>query len=139
ALPHNDSIADSSGVRAVALLANPGDALAAVAMRSMQKQVAGKQVAAWDALAKATGLYHADQSAKPLQDAVSRLSGRPADVRAFVDLLDAGRLYEVLYALPVNEAARSTGAIGRVACEHAKTELVPMLGGWIVGHLVRTG
>jgi hypothetical protein len=45
----------------------------------------------------------------------------------------------VLDALPRNEAAKRTRATGRVAREHAKTELVRMLTGWFVSDLARTG
>jgi Zn-dependent protease with chaperone function len=139
ALPGGGAAPDTSGVRAVAVLANPADALARVAMRALQKQVYGKQVASWDGLAHATGLYRADQRAKPLQDVVARLTGHPADLRIFVDLVGAGRLNEILDALPRNEASRRTNATGRVAREHAKTELAAMLGGWLVAFLARTG
>jgi Zn-dependent protease with chaperone function len=129
----------STDSRAVTVLAHPTEVIAQVALRSLQKEVAGKQVLAWDALAQATGLHRADERARPLQEAVARLTGRPADLPALLDALGAGRYGQTLDALPRNEASRLTNATGRVAREHAKTELAPMLAGWLVGHLVRTG
>jgi Zn-dependent protease with chaperone function len=139
ALPPGGAAPDAPGVRAIAILVNPADALARVAVRSLQKGLAGKQVAAWDALAQAIGLRRADERAQPLRDAVARVSGRPADLATLVGLVGAGRLDHVLIALPLNEASRRTNATGRVAREHAKTELASMLAGWIVGDLVRSG
>jgi Zn-dependent protease with chaperone function len=139
ALPQDDVAPDPSDIRAIAILVNPADALAGVAMRSFQKQLSGKQVASWDGLANATGLYRADQRAKPLQEVVTTLSGHPADLVTFSDMVGAGRLNEILDALPRNDASRQTNATGRVAREHAKTELASMLAGWVVGHLVRSG
>jgi Zn-dependent protease with chaperone function len=139
ALPQGGTAADTSGVRAIAILVNPADALARVALRSLQKRLIGKRVAAWDALAEAIGLHKADERAQPLRDVVLRVSGRRADLATFVELVGAGRLGEVLDALPRNEASRRTNATGRVAREHAKTELASMLNGWLVGDLVRSG
>src|SRR5262249_28119748 len=104
-----------------------------------REQVIGKQIATWDGLAQAAGLHRADDRSAPLRDTVARMSGRPADLAAFGDLLGAGRLPEILAALPRNEASRRTGATGRVAREHAATELASALRGWVTGHLVRSG
>jgi Zn-dependent protease with chaperone function len=139
ALPHAGEPPQDSGLRAIGILANPGNVLAAVAMQALQKQVIGKQATTWDGLTHATGLRRADKRAEPLQEVVARLTGRQADLMTFTDLVGAGRLGEVLDALPPGEAARRTNASGRIAREHAKTELTPMLTGWLVGHLVRTG
>jgi Zn-dependent protease with chaperone function len=138
-LPPGHAVPDAPGVRAMSILANPADALAAVAMRALQKHVGGKSAASWDALASANALYRADQRAKPLQDVVARLSGRPADLVLLVEMLRSGWLNQILDALPRNEASQSTNATGRVAREHAKTELARMLEGWVVSHLARTG
>jgi Zn-dependent protease with chaperone function len=134
--PGREHLTDS---RAVAILVHPTEVIAQVALRSLQKELTGKQVLAWDALAQAVGLHRADERARPLQEVVARLSGRPADLPALRDALSAGRYHQTLDALPRNEASRLTNATGRVAREHAKTELAPMLAGWLVGHLVRTG
>jgi hypothetical protein len=139
ALPRAGEPPQDSGLRAIGILADPGSVLAAVAMRALQKQVIGKQATTWDGLTHATGLRRADKRAEPLQEVVARLNGRQADLMSFIDLVGSGRLGEVLDALPPGEAARRTNATGRIAREHAKTELTPMLTGWLVGHLVRTG
>ena len=139
ALPRNEAAPDGSGVRAIAILVNPAEALAGVAMRLLQKELKGKQTASWDAMAQVIGLHRADRRAKPLQDVVAWLTGRPPNLTALVDVLAAGRLNETLDALPRNEASRRTNATGRVAREHAKTELAAMLAGWLVGHSVRAG
>src|SRR6266516_668165 len=139
ALPHDAAAPEASDVRAITILVDPADALARVAMRALKKHVNGKQTAPWDALTNAVGMHDADRRAMTLQDNVKLLSRRPADLPAFVELVDAGRLNELLDALPRNEASRRTNATGRVAREHAKTELAAMLTGWIVAHLVRSG
>jgi Zn-dependent protease with chaperone function len=139
ALPAHGGAEDPSDVRAVAILANPQDALARVALRALQNQVGGKQVASWDVLAATLGLRRADERAVPLQNTVSRLTGRPADLAALVALLDAGRLGELLDGLPRSAAAQRTNATGRVAREHAKTELASMLTAWLVGSFARSG
>lgn len=139
ALPDDGVPPDASGTRAIAVLSNPPDLLARVALRALEKESAGKQAVPWDALAQAAGLHGAQEQAKPLLEVVARLSGRPADLRSLVDLIAAGRFGEILAALPQNEAARKTGATGRVAREHAKTELGPMLGGWLLADAARTG
>jgi hypothetical protein len=139
ALSDNRSTPDTSEVRAIAILRDPADALARVALRTLQKEVAGKQPVPWDVLAQAAGMHRADERAGPLLAVVSRMTGRPADLVSFTGLVAAGRLNEILDALPRNEAAQRTGATGRVAREHAKTELASMVSGWIAGHLVRTG
>jgi Zn-dependent protease with chaperone function len=139
ALPHAGYPPQDSGPRAVGILADPGNVLAAVAMRALREQLTGKQATTWDALAQAVGLRRADTQAKPLQDVVARLAGRPPDLAAFTGLVAAGRLGEVLDALPMGEAAQRANATGRLAREHAKTELAPMLTGWLAGHLARTG
>src|SRR5262249_36015388 len=72
ALPQNGSVPDSSEVPALTLVANPDDVLARVAMRTLQKQVAGKQAVPWDVLAQTVGMQRAEQRAKPLQDIVFR-------------------------------------------------------------------
>lgn len=138
ALPPDGSTLDTSGVRAIAILANPAHALASVAFRALQKPAAGAQIVPWEAVANATGLHRADEAAKPLREAVTRLTGRPAELPAFIDLINAGRLGEVLATLPRTEAARRTNATGRVATEHAKTVLAPALTGWLAGYLART-
>lgn len=139
ALPPADYPPQDSGLRAAGILADPGNVLAAVAMQALHKQVIGKQETTWDVLAQATGLRRADAQAKPLQEVVARLAHRQADLVTFTDLVATDRLGEVLDALPLGEAARRTNATGRIAREHAKTELTPMLTGWLVGHLTRTG
>lgn len=139
ALPGGDAPPQVTSVRAVSLLANPADVFTRVAMRMLQKAAVGKRVASWDALAREVGLNRADERAKPLQEVVARMSGRPADLPTFVELVGAGRLDAILDALPRNEASRRTRATGRVAREHAKTELASMLGGWVTGHAVRSG
>ena len=139
ALPDDGVAPDTSGARAIAVLANPPDALARVALRALQKESAGKQAVSWDALAQAAGLHNADDQAKPLQDVVARLSNRPATPTVLVELIAAGRFDELLAALPPNEGARRTNATGRVAREHAKTELGPMLGAWLVADAARAG
>jgi Zn-dependent protease with chaperone function len=138
-LPPGAALPDAPGARAISILANPGDALAGVAMRALQKHVGNKSAASWDGLASANALYRADQRAKPLQEVVARLSGRPADLAIFAEILRAGRLNEILDALPRNEASQRTNAKGRIAREHAKTELARMLNAWVVSHLARTG
>lgn len=139
ALPDNHSVPDAPDVRAIAILRDPGDVLARVALRTLQKEVAGKQPVPWDVLAQTAGMHRMDERARPLQAVVSRMTGRVADLADFTGLVTAGRLNEILDALPRNDAATRTGATGRVAREHAKTELAPMVSGWVAGHLVRTG
>jgi Zn-dependent protease with chaperone function len=139
ALPQAGTAPDPATGPALAILADPAGTLTRVAARALAKELAGKQPVPWDGLAQAIGLRRADERAAPLQEAVARLTGRPADLRGLVWLVDAGRYGEVLDALPRGEAARQTNARGRVAREHAKTQLVPMLTGWLHGHLARTG
>lgn len=139
ALPHHGEPPQDRGARAISILVNPDDALAAVAMRALRDEAPGKQSISWDGLALATGLHRADQRAAPLREVVARLTGQPADLMAFTGMVAAGRLGEVLDALPPGEAARRANATGRVAREHAKTELDPMLTSWLASHLVRTG
>lgn len=139
ALPDAGLPPQDSTVTAFSIIADPGNVLAAVANRSLKKDVTGNQPVSWDGLAQLTGLHRSDQRAKPLVDAVARLAGRKPDLGAFVALVDAGRLNEVLAALPASKAAQQTKATGRVAREHAKTELARMLAGWLEGDLARTG
>jgi Zn-dependent protease with chaperone function len=139
ALPDASLPPQDSTVSAFSIIADPGNVLAAVANRSLKKDAAGNRPASWDGLAQLTGLHRSDQRAKPLVDAVARLAGRKADLGAFVALVDAGRLNELLAALPASKAAQQTKATGRVAREHAKTELARMLTGWLEGDLARTG
>jgi Zn-dependent protease with chaperone function len=139
ALPDNRSTPDTSDVRAIAILHDPDGALARVALRTLHKEVAGKQPVPWDVLAQTAGMHRVDERAGPLLAVVSRMTGRAADLVSFTELVAAGRLEEILDALPRNEAAQRAGATGRVAREHAKTELASMVSGWIAGHLVRTG
>jgi Zn-dependent protease with chaperone function len=138
ALPPDGSTLDTSGVRAVAILANPAHALTSVAVQALQKPAAGAQIVPWDTVADATGLHRADEAAKPLREAVTGLTGRPAELPTFIDLIKSGRLGEVLAALPRSESSRRTDATGRVAVEHAKTVLAPALTGWLTGHLARS-
>jgi Zn-dependent protease with chaperone function len=140
ALPDDGVPLDTSAVRAIAILAHPADVLAQVAARSLRKELPGKQAVSWDDLAQAAGLSRAEKRAQPLRDVVVRLSaGRPAHIATFMELVGAGRFYEILDALPHNEASRSTNATGRVAREHAKTELAGMLTGWLLADMVRSG
>ena len=138
-LPDDGIPLDQSGLKAVAILANPQDTLAKVAMRALHKLSTGKEAVSWDALADATGRRRADERARPLQDVVARLTGQPAHMTTFVKLVEAGRLNEVLDSLPRTAAAQQTNATGRVAREYAKTELGAMLGGWISGDFARVG
>jgi Zn-dependent protease with chaperone function len=138
-LPDDGIPLDQSGLKAVAILANPQDALAKVAMRALRKLSAGKEAVTWDTLADAIGRRRADERARPLQEVVARLSGQPAHMTTFVNLVEAGRLNEVLDALPRTVAAQKTNATGRVAREYAKTELGAMLAGWISGDFARVG
>jgi Zn-dependent protease with chaperone function len=139
ALPQPVVPPDPPGLRAVAILANPAHVLDRVATRALQKQIGGKQVATWDTLAQATGQHRADEHAKPLADVVTRLTGQPATLGSFLQLVETGRYTQILDALPRNEASRKTGATGRIAREHAKTELAQMLSGWLIGHAARSG
>ncbi len=139
ALPPDGRTGDGPGMRAVAILANPADVLARIALRAMQKQFGDKRAVAWNDLAHAIGLHRAEERARPLWEATFRLSGRPADLAVFVQMVAAGRLNELLDALPPSEASRRTNATGRVAREHAKTQLASMLSSWLLGHLARGG
>ena len=139
AMPGADAPPQDSSVKAFSIIADQGNVLAAVAGRALKKDVVSKQPTSWDGLAQATGLHRADQRAKPLAEAVARLTGRNPDLAAFVALVDAGRLNEVLDALPASKASLQVKATGRVAREHAKTELARMLTGWLEGYLARTG
>jgi Zn-dependent protease with chaperone function len=140
ALPDDGVPLDTSGMRAIAILAQPGDVLAQVATRALRKELPGKRAVSWDDLAQAAGLDRADKRAQPLRDVVMRLSGgRPAHMGTVVELVGAGRLNEILDALPRNEASLGTNATGRVAREHAKTELAGMLSAWLLSDTVRSG
>jgi Zn-dependent protease with chaperone function len=139
ALPDDGRGLDESAVRAVSLLADPDRVLTAVGVSLLGDQAAGKTTADWETIARAVGVTSAKERARPLVDVVGSLIGRPPRVADLLDLVDAGRLDEVLDKIPPSEAARRTKATGRAAREFAKTALGSMLGGWAVTDLIQGG
>lgn len=139
ALPPDGRPLDASGLRAVALLRDPARWLAAVAAALVGEQGRDKQVVDWDTLATATAQRHAAASFEPLAKAVSLSVGRPAGMSAFLGLVDAGRLGDVLDRLPRSEAAQKAGASERTARVFAMDTLRQCMRGWVLDGLARRG
>jgi hypothetical protein len=138
-LPDDGRPVDTSGARALTVLANPPAAMTAIGLRMLQKTGAGAQAVDWDTLANQTAAERAARSSDPLRNATAKLYGTQVPLSGFLDAVDAGRLGEILDQMPRSDAAKQASATGRVAREFAKTSMAPMLYGWALAELAAQG
>jgi Zn-dependent protease with chaperone function len=139
ALPADGRSRAGGGTTAISLLMNPQVPLAALAVKMVGDKATGKRAADWQAQSAALGLAAAQKQSAFLADVVRLMIGRPSRVVDLLDLIDAGRMNEILDQFPRSEVARKINATGRTAREFAKTSATPMLRSWLVLELVTSG
>ncbi|HEY2793280.1 MAG TPA: M48 family metalloprotease, partial [Micromonosporaceae bacterium] len=124
---------------AIGLLVRPEVPLSALALKMVGDKGAGKRAADWQTQAAALGTASAQKDSAFLVDVVRLMIGRPARVADLLDLIDAGRMNEILAQFPRSEAVWKINATGRTAREFAKTSATPMLRGWLMLELIGSG
>jgi Zn-dependent protease with chaperone function len=139
ALPDDGRPVDTSGHRAIELLANPAVPLAALGITLLGDKAAGKTAVDWETAAAHVGAHALHERSRLIVDIVRITIGRPARLTDFLDLVDAGRLDEMLSQIPRSEAAKKVNATGRAAREFSKTQLASMLDAWARLELIGSG
>lgn len=123
---------------ALALLTDPARTFAELEQHSLTPEAQQlRRTADWPQLVNESMLWHADQDAEPLRTAVSEVHGGDGSLAAFLDAVDAGRLWQVADRLPKSPEAQA--ATGRAAREFARPQVRARLSRLVAGDLVRRG
>lgn len=136
-LPESHSTADEGG-RAIDLLVGADDVLAAVGRHMIGVRYERASRADWDTIFDTVAREQSRAAARPLIDALHLITGIQGTLPAFLDLVDAGRLEDVLRRLLTPAQARYAGA-GEVALELARKTLMTALPPWVLAELGDAG
>jgi len=139
ALPPDGRPADTSGARAMTLLANPSAVMTAVGPKLLGSDAAGAQAVDWDTLVTAASAARAARRSDPLRLVLAGMYGKPVSLGGLLDAIDAGRLDEILEELPASDGASAARITGPVAREAAKTSMTPMVRSWALAELASQG
>lgn len=123
---------------ALALLTDPALSFAELERSALTPEAHRlRRAADWPQLVNDSMLWHADQDAEPLRTAVTEVHGSDGSLAAFLDAVDAGRLWEVADRLPKSQEAQA--ATGRAAREFARPHVRARLSRMTVVELARLG
>lgn len=136
-LPDGARAVDPGG-RAVDLLDRPDEVLTAVGRRMLGERYEGARSVDWDTMADVVARERSRTAARPLIDALHLITGTPGTITAFLDLVDAGRLDDVLYRLLTPAQARYAG-VGATALELSRKALMTALPSWVLAELGDAG
>ncbi|WP_369172014.1 M48 family metalloprotease [Streptomyces sp. R28] len=136
-LPHDDNAL--TGARpALALLTDPARSFAELEHSALTPEAQRlRRAADWPQLVNESMLWHADQDAEPLRAAGTEVHGGDGSLAAFLDAVDAGRLWEMADRLPKSKEAQA--ATGRATREFVRPQVRARLSRMVVAELARLG
>ena len=137
ALPEDRRTVDNDG-RAIDLLVRPDDVLEAVGRRMLGERSERVRSADWGTISDTVARERSRAARRPLSDALHLITGAEGTLPVFLDLVDTGRLEEILRRLLTPAQARYAG-VGDVALELAHKTLMNALPPWVLAELGDAG